>query len=95
MKRHICSNCSKELANRHSLCRHKKKYCKFSSGSDVLSQVENDCREDAAAPMENCKVREKNDSIPTFDGNDFDGKESKSIDTVSEIIELLNIPKKR
>ena len=27
-KRYICPNCSKELANRHNLCRHKKKYCK-------------------------------------------------------------------
>ena len=28
-KRYICPNCSKELANRHNLCRHKKKYCKW------------------------------------------------------------------
>ena len=28
LQKYICSNCSKELANRHSLCRHKKKHCK-------------------------------------------------------------------
>ena len=95
MKRHICSNCSKELANRHSLCRHKKRYCKFSPGSNVLSQVENDSPEDAAASSENCKVDDKNDAIPTFDGNEFDGKKSKSVDTVSKIMEMLNIPKEK
>ena len=28
VKQYICSICSKEMSNRHSLSRHKKKYCK-------------------------------------------------------------------
>ena len=34
----ICQKCSKELANRHSLSRHKKMYCKERNSPDSVDQ---------------------------------------------------------
>ena len=53
-KKYICSICSKELSNRHSLSRHRSNYCKGSSNpsestmfqSEILKDTKNDLQRD-------------------------------------------------
>ena len=60
-KQYKCSKCSKELANRHSLSRHKKKFCKErnSQSYDSVDQpsrcltVERDLTSDSYSPAIN------------------------------------------
>ena len=77
MAQHVCSKCGKELANRHSLSRHKKTYCKTSHVGD---------RQERLASTLDADV------IPTFDGSEFDNGKPKSNETLARM-EQLYVPK--
>ena len=90
-----CNDCGTKLSSYYSHWRHRKNSCPLKSKDVELQQkfgASNTAHTDSS---ENFKVRMKNDSIPTFDGNEFDGKTSKSVNTVSKILEMLNIPEEK
>ena len=76
MNQHICSKCGKELANRHSLSRHKKN-CQ----SDAVAGI------GQKRSASNCF-----NEIPTFEGSEFLPGKAKSKDTLARLERFVSRP---
>ena len=80
MKYCTCTNCGKTLSNRHTLSRHKKKFCKLSSNI-ITSEI---CEK---------KVVEKQphfNEIIHFKSSEFKDGKPKTLEKLNKITELVN-----
>ena len=74
MKLHTCRNCGKAFANRHNLCRHKKRVCKSVPNLNVDITTSKVC-ERKVGKQPHC------DEIIHFSSNEFKDGEPKSLET--------------
>ncbi len=97
-----CDGCGVKFTRLDNLKRHQKFVCKSSSdvgshpscqinvGSKHLSKI--DRHEDFPSLQNGVDSTKKMDIIPTFDGDEFSGKEPLTRETLIKIMNMLNIP---
>ena len=76
--------CGKILANRHNLCRHKKKYCRSASTPSIDITAAKICEKKPGDKQPAC------DEIIHFYSDEFEHGKPKSIETLNKLDSLVN-----
>ena len=89
-----CDACGVNFSRNDALTRHKKYSCNISRKTEAKrNYVENpDIRDSKSGILPHDNMSPK--GIPTFDGGEFLGEKPKSDETISKIMEMLEVPQK-
>ena len=84
MKRRTCTNCEKTFANRHNLCRHKKKVCKSVPNLNLDITTSKICNKKLGEKQPHCN------EIIHFSSDEFKDSKPKTMETLNKITEIVN-----